>query len=495
MYDLTFKPYEGDKPYIYVSYSHADKEKVRSILEKLNALGFRIWYDKGIQLVNIWQDYNAKHIKNCCVFMIFNSETSAKSVECQKEILYASNCHKEILPIYLEETKLEDGIEFQLHRWQSVFLYEYDNLDDFYNQIIFSDKLQMCKATTQYIIPVKKSVPTNDLELALKYYAEKNFYDAAKIFESFANKGNTEAMRYLGWMYLLGDIAKGKFITGIHWLDKASDAGNSDAMNQLGVLYHNDNFVKKDLRLAEQYFRKSSAAGNHQGMYNLGCMYLDGEISDGETIEGARWLAKAADGGNADAMNHLGNLYYAGEVVGKDINRAIRCYQDSANTGNHWGMYNLGCMYLDGEIPDSKPFDGIKWLEKAAELGNAEAMNHLGILGHDGCGIVNKNLRLAEKYFRKAANAGNHWGIYNLAKMYLNEEIMNGSFKEGIRILHDAANQGNAQAMYDLSQIYANGNFGVRKNTAHAKYLEQMALENGYTPKKKKSIWKRIFNF
>lgn len=40
--------YEGDLPYIFVSYAHKDSREVFDLLEKLSAHGYRIWYDGGI---------------------------------------------------------------------------------------------------------------------------------------------------------------------------------------------------------------------------------------------------------------------------------------------------------------------------------------------------------------------------------------------------------------------------------------------------------------
>ncbi len=43
-----FRPYEGDSPYIFVSYSHQDSGRVIPILNALNGAGYHIWYDDGI---------------------------------------------------------------------------------------------------------------------------------------------------------------------------------------------------------------------------------------------------------------------------------------------------------------------------------------------------------------------------------------------------------------------------------------------------------------
>lgn len=52
----SFKPYEGDEKYIFISYSHQNGDIVAPILEKLNSEGLRIWYDEGIE----WGDRVAR---------------------------------------------------------------------------------------------------------------------------------------------------------------------------------------------------------------------------------------------------------------------------------------------------------------------------------------------------------------------------------------------------------------------------------------------------
>ena len=42
------RAYEGNKPYIFVSYSHKNSSVVLSYIEKLYELKYRVWYDEGI---------------------------------------------------------------------------------------------------------------------------------------------------------------------------------------------------------------------------------------------------------------------------------------------------------------------------------------------------------------------------------------------------------------------------------------------------------------
>jgi len=43
-----FEAYQGQDPYIFVSYAHKDAAAVFGELERLRAMGCRVWYDEGI---------------------------------------------------------------------------------------------------------------------------------------------------------------------------------------------------------------------------------------------------------------------------------------------------------------------------------------------------------------------------------------------------------------------------------------------------------------
>ena len=43
--NLNILSYDGEEPYIFVSYSHADQKKVFEILSRVEREKFRFWYD------------------------------------------------------------------------------------------------------------------------------------------------------------------------------------------------------------------------------------------------------------------------------------------------------------------------------------------------------------------------------------------------------------------------------------------------------------------
>ena len=55
----AFRPYEGQEPFIFISYAHKNSDQVMPILEKLDEAGYRVWYDDGIAPGSEWPEYIA----------------------------------------------------------------------------------------------------------------------------------------------------------------------------------------------------------------------------------------------------------------------------------------------------------------------------------------------------------------------------------------------------------------------------------------------------
>lgn len=66
------KIYDGEEPYLFVSYSHKDKDVVESVIQLLQRQVCNIWYDLGITPGESWNDDIAKHLKNAKCFFWYS---------------------------------------------------------------------------------------------------------------------------------------------------------------------------------------------------------------------------------------------------------------------------------------------------------------------------------------------------------------------------------------------------------------------------------------
>ena len=113
--------YTGENPYIFVSYSHKDSDRVWPIIARLQADRFRVWYDDGINPGTEWDANIAAHIKNCSFFLAFISENYLASDNCKDELSFVRDLKKNRVLVYLEEVTLPDEMQMRLGRLQAIY--------------------------------------------------------------------------------------------------------------------------------------------------------------------------------------------------------------------------------------------------------------------------------------------------------------------------------------------------------------------------------------
>ena len=134
--------YEGDKPYIFISYSHKDRREVFQVIRQLQHKGFRVWYDEGIHPGTQWDDVIAARLNDCGYIIAFISKNYMQSENCKDEINFARDLNKERLLVYLEETKLSPGMSMRLSRLQAIYKYKYTISDDFYQKLFTAQGIE-----------------------------------------------------------------------------------------------------------------------------------------------------------------------------------------------------------------------------------------------------------------------------------------------------------------------------------------------------------------
>ena len=113
---LPFKATD-QKPYIFASYGHNDKEKVFPLFKQLYEAGYNVWYDEGIDIDTAYDNVIATHIKECAVFILFVSNHSmTREYVTGNELGYANRLGKPILPLFIERNvELPPGVDMILN--------------------------------------------------------------------------------------------------------------------------------------------------------------------------------------------------------------------------------------------------------------------------------------------------------------------------------------------------------------------------------------------
>ena len=114
-----------------------------------------------------------------------------------------------------------------------------------------------------------------------------------------------------------------------------------------------------------------------------------------------------------------------------------------------------------------------------AEQGDAKAQVALGFRYNTGLFGVEKDLRKAVKWYRKAAEQGDAGGQYHLGNAYEIGEGVEQDFREAVKWYRKAAEQGNASGQIALGFAYGGGK-GVAKNQREAVRWHRKAVEQAH---------------
>lgn len=98
-----FTPYEGKKPFVFISYAHKDSERVLPAAAALHQALYRVWYDEGIAPGSNWPANIARHLQAAACVLFFASEASLASPNCAREISFAQQKRIPILCVRLDD--------------------------------------------------------------------------------------------------------------------------------------------------------------------------------------------------------------------------------------------------------------------------------------------------------------------------------------------------------------------------------------------------------
>lgn len=152
---------------------------------------------------------------------------------------------------------------------------------------------------------------------------------------------------------------------------------------------------------------------------------------------------------DAEMLNFLGVQFYRVN----DYDRAFDLFRQSAEAGNTAAMVNLGECYCDGEGTEQNILEGVRLFKRAAARGQSKGMNHLAILYYLGEGGLEQSSALAFSWFKKSAETGNSFAMFQVGRMYIDGDGVPENVNEGIAWLKKAADKGEIGAMSLLGVI------------------------------------------
>lgn len=132
---VSLKQLDAENGYIFISYAHKNSDAVLPILHSLQEDKIKVWFDEGIEVGSEWPATLQQKISECALFMPFITKDFVESKNCKKEVYLANSLNLKILPIYLENCELKDGLALQLA--QDDFIRK----SDFENDLFFKNSI------------------------------------------------------------------------------------------------------------------------------------------------------------------------------------------------------------------------------------------------------------------------------------------------------------------------------------------------------------------
>lgn len=130
--------YEGKDAYIFVSYSHQDREPVLKFVAELQKY-CNVWYDAGINAGNEWSNKIADKLAKCSLFLFFVSPHSLASDNCKDELAMARDSGKPFINVRINAVSFEGGMQLRYGRYQYFDLFEYDDMSQAVKQLLKSE--------------------------------------------------------------------------------------------------------------------------------------------------------------------------------------------------------------------------------------------------------------------------------------------------------------------------------------------------------------------
>ena len=141
------KIYEGNQPFVFISYSHKDTPYVMEVVRALDESGIRVWYDGGIEAGSEWPEYIANHLTTCGCVLCFVSKNYADSDNCRRELTFSLNLKKPTLSLYMEQFEMSPGLQMQLGLVQAVFCDRFATAEALVQEISSVPMVAACRAT------------------------------------------------------------------------------------------------------------------------------------------------------------------------------------------------------------------------------------------------------------------------------------------------------------------------------------------------------------
>jgi TPR repeat protein len=383
--------------------------------------------------------------------------------------------------------------------------------------------------TSLIIFSVVSKVFFNDFQNGWDAYVKKNYKIAYELWLPLAEKGNSKAQFFLGFMHDLGFGIPENDKEAVKWYRLAAEQGDSRAELFTGFIYDLELGVAKNSREAFKWYQLAAKGGYHEArtkiydlavknipqalqvliddakhgiaeaQFNLASMHANGQGVPQNYEEAFKWYQLAAKSGYLQARAKIYDL------AAKSIPQALEVLLDDAKNGIAKAQLILASMHANGQglpqnfeeamklynqlssrqdyyptetnvlkLVNKNNVEEVEKIGRDAMKGSIKAQYTLGIMYAKGHGVI-ENRSEANKWYR-LAEAPRHkarLNIYNLAKK---------NAPQAIQVLIEDAENGINEAQLILAKMYGKEN-GLLKDRNKAEKWYRIAEESRHKAK------------
>lgn len=140
-----------------------------------------------------------------------------------------------------------------------------------------------------------------------------------------------DAMFELGSLYVMGAYGSEKTADGLPLITRSAELDNPDALRWLGWRHVIGDILAKDHERAEQYFLRAAERDEFSKL-EYARFLMHREVDRGFNERAYRWVRQVARNDNPRAMLLIGDLYARGLHVGKSFRRAGSWFRNAVKT-------------------------------------------------------------------------------------------------------------------------------------------------------------------
>lgn len=157
---------------------------------------------------------------------------------------------------------------------------------------------------------------------AFIFYHLEEYKKAYPYLLTAASENDSEAMRYLGTMYLWGDGVKTDYKKAMSYFEKSYELGDVSSAYWIGFMFEDGKGVKVDYKKSFLYYSEASRNNDPDAQFRLGLMYYEGKGLKSSPNLASTLFRKAAERGHPQAQYNLAVLYSQGIGISKDYTMA-----------------------------------------------------------------------------------------------------------------------------------------------------------------------------